>query len=80
MVAVLQHRLWLGEGSVPDLVELRGNLAEQRDTNEAAQKRNEALEAEVRDLREGLDAVEERARGELGMIRDDEIFYQVVEE
>ncbi len=80
ILAVLQYRLWLGDGSVPDLIQLRSAIAEQRAANEEAAKRNEALAAEVEDLQEGLHAIEERARSELGMIRRDEVFYQVVEE
>ena len=55
-------------------------LAEQRDENERLAERNAALEAEVLDLKQGLDAVEERARSELGMIKEDEVFYQIVED
>ncbi len=76
----LQYRLWLGEGSVPDLVQLRAAIAEQQAANEQAAERNDALAAEVEDLQEGLQAIEERARSELGMIRRGEVFYQVVEE
>ena len=54
-------------------------LAQQRDTNAKLKQRNDALDADVRDLKQGLEAVEERARLELGMIRKDEIFYQVAE-
>lgn len=76
----LQGRLWFGDASVPAVYELRGALAEQEARNAAAEARNDALRAEVEDLREGRDAIEERARSELGMIRSDEVFYQVVEE
>ena len=75
----LQYPLWIGKGSWLRVWELDRSLAQQRDTNARLKARNDALDAEVRDLKQGLDAIEERARLELGMIRKDEIFYQVVE-
>lgn len=80
LLALLQVQLWFGAGGVITIVELHSSLAEQRAANERARGRNEALAAEVEDLQEGLDAVEERARSQLGMIREDETFYQVIEE
>ncbi|BAU57475.2 cell division protein FtsB [Halorhodospira halochloris] len=80
LLALLQFQLWFGPGSVPTLIELHSSLDEQRQANERAQARNDALAAEVEDLKEGLDALEERARYQLGMIREDETFYQVIEE
>ncbi len=80
LLLVLQAQLWLGQVSIPGLLELRGAVAEQRAENERAEARNEALAAEVANLKEGTEALEERARYELGMIREDEVFYQVVEE
>lgn len=75
----LQYRLWVGEGSFAEVWNLHTALAEQRMENEHLAERNAALEAEVKDLKQGLGAVEERARSELGMIKDDEVFYQIVE-
>jgi len=80
LLLVLQVRLWLGDGSVAEVVNLRHKVAAQRVENDRLRKRNAALEADVRDLKTGDDAVEERARRELGMVRDDETFYQVVNE
>ena len=75
----LQYKLWVGDGSLAEVWHLRQSLAEQRKDNERLAERNAALEAEVKDLKQGLDAVEERARAELGMIKEDEEFYQIVE-
>jgi len=79
VLAALQYQLWLGEDSIPELRQLHQAVAEQARENDALQQRNEALEAEVRNLRRGLDAVEARARSELGMIRRGETFYRVVD-
>lgn len=78
-LAGLQYRLWLGEGSVQELHELRQRIAETDAELGRMQARNDALAAEVQDLRSGLEAIEERARSELGMIRRGEVFLQVVE-
>lgn len=75
----LQYKLWVGEGSLAEVWHLKGAVEQQRNENENLRERNRALDAEVRDLKQGLDAVEERARSELGMIRDGETFYQVIE-
>lgn len=74
----LQYKLWIGEGSVAEVWQLRQTLEAQRAENEELRYRNAALDAEVTDLKTGLDAIEERARRELGMIRRDETFFQVV--
>ena len=76
----LQYRLWVGEGSLAEVRALRGEIATQKDELTKMQARNDALDAEVQDLREGLDALEERARSELGMIKEGEIFLQIIEE
>ena len=68
----LQVRLWLGESGVPELWRLHREVNTQVDENQKLRERNDALEAEVRDLKEGTAAVEERARSELGMIKADE--------
>ena len=79
LALALQYPLWIGKGSWARVRELDRQLAEQRDNNARLKARNDALDAEVRDLKEGSDALEERARLELGMIRRDEVFYQVVQ-
>ena len=77
LLALVHAELWFGKGGVPRVVELSGKLREQKATNEAARVRNEQLLAEVSDLKEGLEMVEEKARFELGMVRPDEIFVQI---
>lgn len=77
---VLQGRLWFGDGSIPAGWRLSREVAEQRAENAALEERNRALAADVADLKSGLEAVEERARRELGMIGEAERFYQVVEQ
>jgi len=79
LVVALQYPLWLGKGSFMRVWELDRALVQQRDINAKLKARNDALDAEVRDLKQGLEAIEEHARLDLGMIRKDEIFYQVVE-
>jgi cell division protein FtsB len=78
MLVALQYPLWIGKGSWMRVWELDRQVAAQREINVRLKARNDALDAEVRDLKQGQDAVEERARLELGMIKNDEIFYQVV--
>jgi cell division protein FtsB len=79
LLVSLQFKLWFGEGSVMDVWQLEDAIAAQQSTNEQLKERNQALIAEVDDLKQGLDAIEERARNELGMIKKGETFYQVVE-
>ncbi len=79
LVALLQYPLWLGKGSWLRAWEVDRQLVEQREVNRRAAARNASLDAEVRDLKEGLDAVEERARSELGMVKRDEVFFQVLD-
>jgi cell division protein FtsB len=75
----LQYRLWVGEGSLAEVHNLQQEInAQQQDLIEL-RRRNQALEAEVRDLKTGMEALEERARMELGMIREGELFYQLIE-
>lgn len=78
VLAVLgvQAELWLGRGNMPQVMSLRVQLDEQRRTNQAAEARNARAVAEVSDLREGLEMVEEKARAELGMLRPDEMLVQ----
>ncbi|MGD8642878.1 MAG: cell division protein FtsB [Chromatiales bacterium] len=78
LLVLLQFRLWVGDGSVAEVWGLRQQVEAQRSENAALRERNQALEAEVLDLKTGLAAIEERARSELGMIKDGETFFQVV--
>jgi len=78
LLLLLQYPLWLGKGSWLKVWETGRQVEAQKQTNEQTQKRNAALDAEVRDLKRGTDAVEERARNELGMVKPSEIFFQVV--
>jgi len=80
LIALLQYPLWLGKGSWLRVWDLSRQLSEQQDKNHVLQARNEQLDAEVRDLKSGRAAIEERARSELGMIKDDEVFYQVIDQ
>jgi cell division protein FtsB len=80
LLALLQYRLWMGDGSLAEVWNLYQQVETQKRENRELRDRNQALEAEVVDLKQGLDAIEERAREELGMIREDETFYQIVEE
>ena len=77
LILLIQVPLWFGKGGVPRTVELNGRLQAQKKANDAARQRNEQLGAEVRDLKEGLEMVEEKARYELGMVKPDEILVQV---
>ncbi len=75
---LLQLKMWFGEGGFSDVRRLEQRVEEQTEENEALAQRNRELQAEVEDLRQGLEAVEERARSELGLIKENEEFYQVV--
>jgi cell division protein FtsB len=72
-VVAVQASLWLERSNMPQVLSLRSQLAEQLATNRAAEERNQRTAAELADLREGLEMVEEKARHELGMVRADEI-------
>ncbi len=79
LLALVQFRLWVGDESLAEVWRLRQAIGSQTSENVLLKSRNQRLEAEVRDLKNGLEAVEERARFELGMIRRDEIYFQIVE-
>jgi cell division protein FtsB len=79
LIALLQYPLWLGKGSWLRVWKVNQQVQKQQVENSASQQRNDALRAEVRDLKQGNDAAEERARNELGMIKSDEVFYQVID-
>ena len=78
ILILLQLKMWFGEGGFSDVRRLEQRVEEQANENEALAQRNRELRAEVEDLRQGLGAVEERARSELGLIKENEEFYQVV--
>jgi cell division protein FtsB len=78
VLMALQYPLWIGKGSWLKVWELDQQLAAHYEANARLKARNDAMDAEVRDLKQGLEAIEERARLELGMIRKDEVFYQIV--
>ena len=80
LVAVsLQARLWLGEGSLAEVWQLRKEIDKQQQENHLLSERNRRLAAEVKDLKQGTSAVEERARAQLGMVKDDETFYLIID-
>ncbi len=77
LILALQYPMWLGKGGWLQVHETDRQLGVQRETNARLKARNEALDADVRDLKTGSEAIEERARSELGMIKPDEVFFQV---
>ncbi len=79
LIAALQYPLWLGKGSWLRVWEVDQKIAAQKQVNQGLKARNASMEAEVHDLKQGYDAIEERARSELGMIKQDEVFFQVLE-
>lgn len=80
LLVYLQYRLWFGDGNLHDVWQLHHEVEAQQSENVRLRERNDALNAEVLDLQQGHDAIEERAREDLGMIRHGEIFYQIVEQ
>ncbi|SDJ62963.1 cell division protein FtsB [Pseudomonas indica] len=79
VLAGLQYRLWVGDGSLAQVTELKRQIAEQKGENERLIERNRILEAEVLELKKGMETVEERARHELGMVKEGETLYQLAE-
>ena len=79
LIVLVQYPLWLGKGGWLRVWEVNRQLEAQAGRSAQFESRNVALDAEVRDLKQGVDALEERARYELGMIKADEVFFQVVE-
>jgi cell division protein FtsB len=77
LLLIVQAQLWWGRGNLGEVAELNRKLQAQQAANLQAQTANERLASEVRDLQEGLDTVEEKARLELGMVRPDEVFVQI---
>lgn len=77
LLGLFHAQLWMGRGSVPNVREMQQRLDEQTAKNAQAQLGNDQLAAEVKDLQEGLEMVEEKARSELGMVKPNEIFVQI---
>ena len=79
LIAIIQYPLWVGKGSWLSVWKIDSELAKQQQANSQLELRNNSLSAEVRDLKTGYDAIEERARNELGMIKQDEVFFQILD-
>lgn len=79
LLLLLQFRLWVGDGSIPEVLHLQQELESAKQQQARLEERNNELNAEVSDLKKGLDAIEERARSELGMVGKDETFYQIID-
>lgn len=79
LIVLLQYPLWLGKGGWLRVWEFDRQLQQQKEGNKKLEMRNAGLDAEVRDLKQGYDAIEERARFELGMVKQDEVFVQIPE-
>ncbi|MBI3375590.1 MAG: cell division protein FtsB [Betaproteobacteria bacterium] len=79
LIVLIQYPLWLGKGGWLRAWDADRKIAAQRESNERLVQRNAAVAADVHDLKQGIDAIEERARYELGMVRGDEVFFQFVE-
>lgn len=77
LLGLLQYRLWFGQHSIADYFRQQEELRSQQASNLELEKRNRLLRADVKDLQQGLEAIEERARNELGLIREDEVFFRV---
>ena len=77
LIVALQYPMWLGKGGWLQVREYDRQLAQQRDATARLKARNDALDADVRDLKTGFEAIEERERGELGMIKHDEVLFQL---
>lgn len=79
LLVLLQYKIWLGDGGIPRILQLQEEVDTVQLQVNKLKERNQALEAEVQDLKKGLDAIEERARSDLGMIGQDEVYYQVID-
>ncbi|RUO22505.1 cell division protein FtsB [Aliidiomarina iranensis] len=78
LVLALQYRIWFGEYGMKDYRELQSDVARQAVTNETLEQRNQLIAADIDDLRNAMEAVEERARNELGLVRPDETFFRLI--
>ncbi len=79
LLILLQYRLWVGNGSLTEVHHLQEQISQMEQENDSLKERNLSLAAEVYDLKQGKDAIEERARSEMGMVKHDETFYQIVD-
>ena len=79
LLALFHAQLWMGRGSIPHVREMQQRLHQQRAKNTLAQASNDQMAAEIKDLQEGLEMVEEKARSELGMVKPNEMFVQITE-
>ncbi len=75
----LQYKIWLQDGGIPEVLQLQQEVEQVKTEVHKLRERNSSLDAEVKDLKKGLDAIEERARSEMGMIKEGEVYYQVIE-
>lgn len=80
ILLLLQYRLWFSHDGLPSVLHLKRSVEIQKQDNAVLEERNQVLAAEVQDLKSGLDALEERARSELGMIKPGETFFQIIDE
>lgn len=80
LVAFIQYEIWLAPGGLRTLWNLKHSIIQQHEKNRQLQQRSKAIAADIKDLKRGRQAVEERARNELGMVKDGETFYQVVKQ
>lgn len=78
LIALLQYRLWFGKNSIPDYLDMQREVAAQQAQNAKLTQRNKLLKADIDDLSTGLEAIEERARNELGLIKEGETFYRIL--
>ncbi len=79
LLVLLQYRLWFGNGSMTEVHHLKNQISQVEEANRKVKERNLSLTAEVHDLKQGQEAIEERARSEMGMIKYDETFYQIID-
>lgn len=80
LLGLLQYRLWLDKGGIPDVLQLEREIDVASEEVKGLQERNQRMAADVVDLKTGLEAIEERARTDLGMIKNDEVYYQVIDD
>ncbi|WP_026376390.1 cell division protein FtsB [Aestuariibacter salexigens] len=78
LLAALQYRLWFGKNSIPDYLAMQEEVEHQRQQNNNLRQRNNLLKADIDDLKIGMEAIEERARHELGLIKKGETFYRIL--
>ena len=78
LLVLLQYNIWLSDGGIPEILQLENEVEVVQLQVDKLKERNQALDAEVQDLKKGMHAIEERARSELGMIGKDEVYYQVI--